>query len=318
MKLPKRFLYWCSSIVAIWLVASIVAGMFAVEWALHPARLILPASAEAQANSIARDGNAVLTPVAISAGDGAVLRGWQMQTSQGNGNAVILFHGQSDNRTGMLGNAELLLRHGYSVLLPDARAHGDSGGALATYGVKEADDIRRWFDWLNRTQTPRCIYGLGDSMGAAELLQSLKVETRFCAVAAESPFANFREASYDRMGERLGAGAWAGRTLMRPVVEAGLLYGRWKYGVDLSQASPAKAVAGSQTPVLLIHGKKDDNLPPRNSELIAAQSRDRNPQVVIWEPHEAGHCGAAGAEPKEYERRVIGWFSDHHAPSLYK
>jgi fermentation-respiration switch protein FrsA (DUF1100 family) len=277
---------------------------------------MLPASAEARANSIAEDNNAVLEAVSVSAGDGAVLRGWRIRPVQGNGDAAILFHGQSDNRTGMLGTAKLLLRHGYSVLLPDARAHGVSGGDLATYGVKEADDIRRWFEWLDRTQAPRCIYGLGESMGAAELLQSLKTETRFCAVVAESPFANFREASYDRMGERIGAGAWAGRTLMRPAVEAGLLYTRLKYGVDLSLASPEEAVAGSQTPVLLIHGKKDDNLPPRNSELIAARCRGRDSQVVLWEPPAAGHCGAASAEPQEYERRVIGWFGNHRAPKL--
>jgi fermentation-respiration switch protein FrsA (DUF1100 family) len=131
-----------------------------------------------------------------------------------------------------------------------------------------------------------------------------------------SGHANFREASYDRMGERIGAGAWAGRTLMRPVVEVGLLYGRWKYGIDLTQASPDKAVAGSQTPALLIHGKRDDNLPPRNSELITAQNRGRDSQVVLWEPQAAGHCGAAAVEPKEYEHRVIGWFGDHHEPRL--
>ncbi|HTB95474.1 MAG TPA: alpha/beta fold hydrolase [Terracidiphilus sp.] len=316
MKLPKRIFWWCSSIVAIWLIFCSIAGVFAVEWALHPARLLLSANADAQANAIARSDRVVLEPVSISADDGAVLRGWRIRTVHGNGDAVILLHGQSDNRTGMVGTAQLLLRHGYSVLLPDARAHGVSGGALATYGVKEANDIRRWFEWLGRTEVPHCIYGLGESMGAAELLQSLKREAGFCAVVAESPFANFREASYDRMGERIGAGAWAGRTLMRPAVEVGLLYAHWKYGIELSQAAPDKAVAGSRTPVLLIHGMKDDNLPPHNSELIIAQSRGRIPQVALWEPKEAGHCGAAGAEPKEYERRVIEWFGDHHSPSL--
>jgi len=314
MNLSKKCFWWCSSIVAMWFVFCSVAGVFAVEWALHPARLLLSPSAEPQANAIAENDNAVLEAVSVSADDGVVLRGWRIRVVKGNGDAVILFHGQSDNRTGMLGTAELLLRNGYSVLLPDARAHGISGGALATYGVKESGDIRRWFEWLNQTQDPHCIYGLGESMGAAELLQSLKTEAGFCAVAGESPFANFREASYDRMGERIGAGAWAGRILMRPAVEVGFLYARWKYGIDLSQAAPDKAVAWSQTPVLLIHGKKDDNLPPRNSELIIAQSRGHNSQVVLWEPQEAGHCGAAGSEPKEYERLVIGWFGDHRTP----
>ena len=37
----------------------------------------------------------------------------------------------------MVGYAELLLAHGFTVLLPDARAHGASGGSLATYGLLE-------------------------------------------------------------------------------------------------------------------------------------------------------------------------------------
>jgi fermentation-respiration switch protein FrsA (DUF1100 family) len=177
--------------------------------------------------------------------------------------------------------------------------------------VKEAGDVRRWFDWIEQSEAPRCIDGLGESMGAAQLLQSLRAAPGFCAVAAESSFASFREASYDRMGEKMNAGAWAGRTLLRPAVEAGLLYARWRYGVDLEQASPENSVAASLVPVLLIHGRKDANLPPRHSEMIQARSSSRVPAVVLWEPAEAEHCGAAGAEPEEFERRVIGWFESH-------
>jgi fermentation-respiration switch protein FrsA (DUF1100 family) len=113
------------------------------------------------------------------------------------------------------------------------------------------------------------------------------------------------------MGEKMNAGAWAGRTLLRPAVEVGLLYARWRYGVDLERASPENAVAASLVPVLLIHGRRDINLPPRHSERILARSSSRIPAVVLWEPAEAEHCGAAGAEPEEFERRVIGWFESH-------
>jgi dipeptidyl aminopeptidase/acylaminoacyl peptidase len=291
-----------------WLVLCIAIGIFATEIALHPGRRDLTPKMLADARTIAERNQAELSEVSVTATDGVTLRSWSIRPLHSNGNAAILLHGQADNRAGMLGNAELLLSHGYAVLLPDARAHGVSGGDLATYGVKEADDIRRWFNWLQRTESPRCIDGLGESMGAAELLNSLQTEPGFCAVVAESSFASFREASYDRLGEKLHAGAWAGRTVLRPAVEAGLLYARWKYAVDFSQASPMNAVAASKVPVLLIHGRKDTNLPPRNSEMIRSHSAAHIPAVALWEPAEAGHCGAAGAEPIEFERRVIGWF----------
>jgi dipeptidyl aminopeptidase/acylaminoacyl peptidase len=148
-------------------------------------------------------------------------------------------------------------------------------------------------------------------MGAAQLLQSLSVEPGFCAVVAESPFASFREASYDRLGQQLHQGSGLGRTLLRPAVASGFLYARLKYGIDFETASPQTAVAASTVPVLLIHGLRDTNLPPRNSELIAAASQSRIPPVVLWEPPAAGHTGASQAEPQEFQRRVLAWFANH-------
>ena len=286
-------------------------GVVATQWALHPWRRALQPQDEALAQAIAARKDAVLAEVSVTASDGTTLRGWSIRPTHGNGDAVILLHGVADNRMGMIGYADLLLRHGYAVLLPDARAHGESGGELATYGVKEAGDVRRWYDWVEQTEQPRCIDGLGNSMGAAQLLESLPAAPGFCAVVVESPFANFREASYDRLAERLGAGAWLGRTLLRPAVETGFLYARWKYGVDLEQASPENAVAASSVPVLLIHGLKDTNLPSRHSEMILARNSSRKPAVVLWEPAQAKHTGAVAAEPQEYERRLIGWFQSH-------
>ena len=52
----------------------------------------------------------------------------------------------------------MLLRRGYAILLPDARARGDSGGPVATYGYLESGDIARWLAWLRQDQKPRCVY----------------------------------------------------------------------------------------------------------------------------------------------------------------
>ena len=311
MRSVRRFLRWGGVLVGAWLVLCMVVGVVATEWALHPWRRVLTPEAEEIAQDVAARNHAVLTDVAVTASDGATLRAWSIRPLQRNGDAVILLHGVADNRAAMLGPADMLLSHGYAVLLPDARRHGASGGELATYGIMEAGDIRRWYEWIEQAEAPRCIDGLGNSMGAALLLESLRTTPGFCAVVVESPFANFREASYDRLAERLYARAWLGRTLLRPAVEAGFLYARWKYGLDMEQDSPQNAVAASRVPVLLIHGKKDTNLPARHSEMIVAHNRTRIPAVELWEPAQAVHTGAAAAEPQEYDRRVLGWFASH-------
>ncbi len=288
-----------------WLLLCAVIGIEAVEGALHPVRLPLSPEDERKATTIAQESQAALTDAEVVARDGAVLRAWSIRPGHWNGDTVILLHGQGDNRSGMLGPAAMLLRHGYATLLPDARAHGASGGRIATYGVLEADDVRVWFDWIEKSETPHCIDGLGDSMGGAELLDSLGVEHGFCAVIADSSFATFNEAAYDRLGQVFSTGPWLGRTLLRPAFAVGLAYVRIRYGIDLRRANPAGAVRASHVPVFLIHGLADTNLPPRHSETIKAG----NAAIVLWEPDGAGHCGALTFAPAEYERRVIGWFA---------
>jgi len=307
MRRARSIFILAAATVATWLLLCAAIGIVAVESALHPGRLPVGMIDEQRAEAVAIAGDAVLGEEAIAAAEGAMLRGWKIQPYHANGDAVILLHGQGDNRAGMLGPAEMLLRHGYTVLLPDARAHGASGGAIATYGVLEADDVRRWFEWLRKSQTIRCVDGLGDSMGGAQILRSLDVERGFCAVVAESPFATFREAAFDRLGQQFSTGPWLGRTLLRPAFAVGLEYARLRYGVDLGRANPVQAVAASGVPILLIHGLADTNLPPRHSEMI----KESSSRVMLWEPASADHCGASTAAPVEYERRVAGWFADH-------
>jgi len=102
-----------------------------------------------------------------------------MRPQEANGDAVILLHGVTDNRMGVYPIGKFLADHHYTVLMPDARHHGASGG-LTTYGVREVDDIRRWLNWLENQEPARCVYGLGESMGGMELLESLPREPRFC------------------------------------------------------------------------------------------------------------------------------------------
>jgi hypothetical protein len=204
----------------------------------------------------------------------------------------------------MTGYAQLLLAHGFSVLLPDARAHGVSGGPLATYGLVERNDIHQWLDFLNASDHPRCIFGFAESMGAAQLLQSLATHPHFCAVAAESPFATFREIAYDRMGQPFHLGPWVGRTIFRPLVEVAFLRARWKYHLDMQQVSPEDSAATATIPVLLIHGQLDSNIPVRHSRLIHA----RNPNIRLWEVPATDHCGAISTAPQEFERRLLQQF----------
>jgi hypothetical protein len=305
----RLFRVWVS-LFGVYALVCIAAAIFLADSTVSPYHRALPANSES--NIIQTALNSHLADVQISTFDNATLRGWYIQSQHSNGDAVILLHGLGDNRLGMQGYAEMFLAHGYSVLMPDARAHGISGGLHPTYGLLERDDIRRWFEWIETGDHPWCIYGFGESMGAAQLLQALDAEPNFCAVAAESSFSTFREIAYDRMGQQFHTGPWLGRTILRPVVEIALAYTRWKYHLDLAGVSPESAVADTHVPVLLIHGQVDSNIPVRHSRRI----KRANPQVALWEVPGADHCGAFSVAPAELEHRTLSWFGAHRRGPL--
>lgn len=289
------------------LVLSILAGIVITEVSLKLHRLPLRHQ-QAIAAAVRTDFHAELQDVAITAADGVLLKGWFVHPRDYNGNAVILLHGITDNREGVAGYGRLLLERGYAVLLPDARRHGESGGELATYGVKESDDIHRWISWIYAHDPPQCVYGFGESYGAALMLQSLAAENRFCALAVESPFSTAREMSFERVSGPLHFGPWFGRTVGRPAIWSAVAYARVRYGIDLLQPNPLEAVAHSTVPVLLIHGGDDRNIAPWHSQLIAAAASGHS---ELWLVPHAGHTMAWAAAHREFEGRLLGWFATH-------
>ncbi len=304
----RKALLTCAVVLfACYLVFSVIGGIALTELTLHARHRPVTHVAFAR-QTVATEFHADLQDVSITAADGVLLKAWFVEPEHANGSAVLLLHGVTDNREGVGGYARLFLQNGYSVLLPDSRSHGESGGAIATYGVLERDDVHRWVSWLYEKHSPRCVYGLGESMGAAILVQSLAVEPRFCGAIAESPFATFRDGAYSKFSEFSHLGLWFGKTLGRPMIESGLLYARLRYHVDLTQADPAYAVRRSRVPLLLIHGGADHNIFPVNSEklhrLDAAHSE-------LWEVPGALHTGAWARDPQGFQSRVLGWCAVH-------
>ena len=305
----RRFRY-ALLLVTLYLTFCIIAGISLADATLHPARRPLTVEENIATQNLTKELHATIVDESISAQDAVTLRAWLIVPSNPNHDAVLLLHGLGDNRLGMTSYAQLFLAHGYMVLMPDSRAHGTSGGQLATYGLLERNDIRQWVDFLENQFRPgdelhpRCIYALGESMGAAQLLQSLDTHPNFCAVAAESSFANFREIAYDRMGQPFHLGPWVGRTLLRPLVEVAFLCARLKYHLNMNQISPEDSAARSTIPILLIHGEIDSNIPLRHSQQIHAHA----PRTQLWQVPNADHCGALSTDPQEFEQRLLNWF----------
>ena len=150
-----------AAIVVLLLVPAIAAfvGNSIGPGILHPMRLN-PNRLEDTAQMLAR-ASATKEDFTVRAPDGVALRGWKVRPAKPNGDWVLLFHGVSDNRTGVLGYAEFLLRHGYAVVMMDSRAHGESGGDIATYGWKERYDTSAIAEVLYHGESVRHLYAFG-------------------------------------------------------------------------------------------------------------------------------------------------------------
>ena len=300
-----------------------VAGWLVAPWYLHPIRREL-------APDLVREGDASFAVTHsqrkdfdVRAADGVHLRGWRVTPPNPNGSWVLLFHGVADNRVGVIGQSEFLLRAGYSVIMMDARGHGESEGSIATYGWLERNDTKVVIDELFHEERQRClsiqwhglggpvcapshIFALGESMGAGIALQSGAADPRIEAVAAEASFANLREAAYDYAGLRKFP--WLGKTLLAPFSWTLLYRGERLTGFPLAEISPMKAVASRAFPVLLICDEKDEALPCRHTQMI--YNAARGPKQ-LWVVPGAYHTAALGFHPEEFQRRVLAFFTTY-------
>lgn len=294
-------------VVGLAVLASLISGAIGEKlgpWILRPMRKPLDAALIAKADAVfARDGVA-REEFDVRAPDDVMLRGWKVRAQTPNGDWVLLFHGIVDNRAEMAGYADFLLRAGYGVVMMDAREQGASDGTLATFGWKERWDTKATIDALYASENPRDVFELGESMGGAIALQSAAVDPRIRAVVAEASFSSLREVSYDYAG--LDVSSLLGKTLFRPAAFLALRSAEKEGGFRASDVSPERAVAERAFPVLLICGTSDKIIPCRHSRLLFEAATGPK---QLWVVPGAGHTGAFGTEPEDFERRVLAFFA---------
>jgi pimeloyl-ACP methyl ester carboxylesterase len=314
----RTLLFLSIALVVAYAGLSVAGGAILAEHILRRPLIPLDPSARPRAAALAHALGAQLDDVAVSAADATRLHGWMLTPARANGHTVVLLHSIFGTRAATLGPAERSLELGYRVLTVDARAHGDSGGGVPTFGALEAEDMRRWFrlamggppeggPYEGGPHEDACVYAMGSSLGAAHLLQAADAP-ELCGIVAQSGFVSLREITIDRIGQQIGVGPWLGRTVLRPGLESGFAYVRLRHGIRLDAASAAGPVAAPGAPILLIHGADDDNVPVRHAMAIRALNPAR---VELWVVPGAGHDSVARRAGQEYWPRIAGFLRAH-------
>jgi uncharacterized protein len=286
-------------------IACLIAGIKLAEQSLHLHKRPLRNIATYR-ERIRQQFHVEMQDVSLTAADGITLKAWFIQPADSNGKSVIILHGITSNRTDSTGFAEIFLNHGYAVLLPDSRDHGESGGDIATYGILEKYDVNLWTHWL-RQRVAGCTYLLGESMGAAIGLQATAVDPDLCAIAVESPYSTFRAYAYEHVGgTHTSPLFW--RTIGRPVIEIAIAYTRLRYGIYLPDASPEAAVEHSHTPSLLIAGTADNVVLMHHAQELESICASH---CALWIVPGAEHGRASTVAHAEFEQRILDWFQTH-------
>lgn len=158
----------------------------------------------------------------------------------------------------------------------------------------------RWLSWIKGNGVNE-VFGFGESLGGAILIQSLAQGAPFRAVVAECPYSSFEGVADERVARVVPA------PLASLLVKEGIVYIYLRYGINLFHARPDVAIAHVRVLILLIHGQADNETSPKNSIGLA----QLNPAfTTLWLVPGAKHTGAYGESPNAFEARVLQWFGD--------
>jgi fermentation-respiration switch protein FrsA (DUF1100 family) len=234
--------------------------------------------------------------VQFASESGGVLHGWFIPGKAGAG-AIVLMHGVRANRSSMLERARFLSRAGYTVLLFDFQAHGESAGNHITFGYLESKDARAAVNFLRSNSPGERIGVLGVSMGgAAALLASPPLEID--AIALEMVYPTIDQAIRDRLAARFGR--WA-----RPFTPLLTWQLKPRLGVTAGELRPIDKVAHLTAPKLFIAGSADQYTTLAESRQMFEAASEPKALLVV---NGAGHEDLYQLVGAEYEQRVLDFF----------
>jgi len=239
-----------------------------------------------------------------SRGDHTKIVGWWIPAKEGEKNArgtIVMCHGQSGSMDRDTRRMIPLHKAGYNVLMFDFRAHGRSAGNEVTFGMYEKEDLLGALDYVVDVRGIQKVGLYGFSMGAATALITAALSERVVCVVADSPFGRLT---------RSVAGWWRRKGVPIPLARE---IARWilmmctiRTAGRIDQTDPVRwTVHIGPRPIFYIFGARDPYISKR--EIRRMVSLTAGP-TSVWTVERAGHRGAYGQNPDEYNRRVREWF----------
>jgi fermentation-respiration switch protein FrsA (DUF1100 family) len=234
--------------------------------------------------------------VNFESGSGANVHGWWCPLRNSRG-VVLLLPGIRANRLSMVDRAQFLQRAGYSVLLIDFQATGETKGERITFGWKESRDVIAAVNFIRNAEPASRVAIIGSSLGGVATLLAippLKVD----ALVLEAVYPTIEIATKNRLENYLGRlGRFAAPLLLKQL--------HMRLGISAGDLRPIDHVANVGCPVFIMSGGKDRSTRPEDTDTLF--SRAQSPKQ-LWFVPKAGHVDLHRAATAEYEARVLKFF----------
>lgn len=240
--------------------------------------------------------------VTFTASDGISLKGWWFTAPTPRARAVVLVHGKDQDRidssfpTGRI--ARSLLARGYSALLFDLRAHGESGGGPRWgLGRYEARDVAAAVDLAaQKAGVPRSrVAVIAESMGAGSSAMALPLVPDVGPMVLDSVYTD----AHTVINE-YGPAASGLPAFFTPGME---LLARMFFDLDVTDVRPVDQVrAHPERAFLFIQCAADHTVFPHHGPDMKAASA--NSGTELWVVPDCGHVKAYSRYPDEWESRV--------------
>ena len=244
-------------------------------------------------------------PISALTADGVKLAGtWHPVARADTGRTTLLLHGFAEASAAVQAQRMAALHQaGWNVAALDLRGYGRSSGTFASFGGREAGDVRVWLDTLaaGPGRARRLLPVLwGRSMGAAIAVRAAAEDSRIQALVLESPMVDLD----------LAMAAWfrnrrfpCAHLLARLVTRR---TGRLA-GVSLTRPRPLEVAPRVHCPVLIVHGSDDTLVTSRAARRLAAAFP--NPPGFVEVPG-AGHADVVAIGGDALLERILQFLQE--------
>ncbi|NWJ47973.1 MAG: prolyl oligopeptidase family serine peptidase [Chloroflexi bacterium] len=227
------------------------------------------------------------------------LRGWFVPNSASN-KVLVLVHGRDATRRFGLSLSKPLWDAGYSLLLFDLEAHGQSDGDHYSFGQREQWDVVGAVNYLkSRGFASQHIGALAWSMGASSTIMAMSDIPDLKTAVSDSAYADFAHLQASRVATY--------PLLLQFVFPGVLVFGRLFYDVDIEASKPVQAIKSlGDRHLFLIHGEADTTVPVENFYTLK-EAGGKN-ITETWLLPGVEHVQAFETYPQEYISRVTAFF----------